>query len=79
MTEMRRGPVPRVTTWKVPLALFLVGLLVVKPVFGWLGSDSAGDWVAGILGFLSFVTFVLYLKDRPPAAGAGDRSGPPTS
>lgn len=50
---------PRVTTWKVPLALWLLGL-VVKFALSILVSDTVGNWVGGTFGFLALVTLLLY-------------------
>jgi hypothetical protein len=59
MSERRRGgPVPRVTTWKVPLALWLFGF-VVKVVLSILVNDTVGSWVGGAFGFLALVSLGL--------------------
>jgi hypothetical protein len=50
---------PRVTTWKVPLAFFLTGF-VAKVALSILVSDTVGSWVGGTLGFFAFVTTWLY-------------------
>ena len=72
--EQAGSPMPRVKTWKAPLALFLVGLFVAKPVLSLLIDDTAGNWAAGAFGFVGMVTLVLYLWDREhPAEG-----GPPS-
>lgn len=50
---------PRVTTWKVPVGLWLFGL-VVKIALSFLISDTVGSWVGGTFGFLAMVTAGLY-------------------
>jgi hypothetical protein len=49
---------PRVTTWKVPLALWLFGF-VAKVALSILVSDTVGSWVGGAFGFLGLVTLGL--------------------
>jgi hypothetical protein len=58
---------PRVTTWKVPLALFMAGF-VLKVAFSILVSDTVGSWVGGTLGFLALVAAVLYAWNQSDAA-----------
>lgn len=53
------GPVLRVTSWKVPVGLWLFGL-VVKIALSILISDTVGSWVGGAFGFLALVTGGLY-------------------
>lgn len=54
---------PRIATWKLPVALWLLGLLA-KIVVSALVSDSAGTWVGGAFGFLAVVTLLLWLAQR---------------
>lgn len=54
---------PRVTTWKVPLVLWLFGF-VAKAGLSILVSDTVGSWVGGAFGFLALVTTVLWAVTR---------------
>ncbi len=58
---------PRVTTWKLPLGLWIVGF-VLKIALSLLVSDSVGNWVGGVFGFLSVVTFALYAGSKRHAS-----------
>jgi len=61
--ERRGRPMPRVTTWKVPAALWALGF-VAKIGLSFLVSDTVGSWVGGVLGFLALGTAVLYAYSR---------------
>ena len=50
---------PKVTTWKIPVALWVAGF-IAKVIFSIVINDTVGNWVGGTLGFLAFVTFGLY-------------------
>jgi hypothetical protein len=54
---------PRVTTWKVSAALWVLGFLA-KIVFSVLVSDTVGTWIGGIFGFFAVVTLLLWLAQR---------------
>jgi len=54
---------PRVTTWKVPVALWVCGF-VTRVALSFLVSDTVGSWVGGIFGFLTVVTGGLYAFSR---------------
>ena len=60
---------PRVTTWKLPLALWLLGL--VSKLALSMVSDTLGTWVGGTFGFLSVVTLYLWSRGREARAPAG--------
>jgi riboflavin transporter FmnP len=67
---------PRVTTWKVPLALWLFGF-VVKIVLSILISETVGSWVGGTFGFLALVTSVLYAWNQSREARGQERTAHP--
>jgi hypothetical protein len=54
---------PRVTTWKIPLALWLLGF-AVKIGLSIMVDDTLGTWVGGVLGFLALVTLVMWASQR---------------
>ena len=58
---------PRVTTWKVPLALWVTGF-ILNMLLSAVVSESVARWVAGPLGFLALVTFVMYGYHREKVA-----------
>jgi hypothetical protein len=60
---------PRVRTWKVPVALWLLGFLA-KIVFSILVSDAVGTWVGGTFGFFAVVTLLHGLRIGTLAAVA---------
>ena len=57
----------RVTTWKVPLGLWITGF-VLNMVLSAVVSQSVGRWVGGPLGILALVTFVMYGYHRQKVA-----------
>ena len=61
---------PRVTTWKLPLALWLLAL-VSKLALSIMVSDTWGTWVGGTFGFLSVITLYLWSRGRQARAPAG--------
>jgi hypothetical protein len=54
---------PRVTTWKIPLALWLLGF-AAKVGLSIMVNDTLGTWVGGVLGFLALVTLVMWASHR---------------
>ncbi|RBY97496.1 hypothetical protein DQ237_00630 [Blastococcus sp. TF02-8] len=54
---------PRVTTWKVPVGLWLSGL-VAKIVLSLAVSETVGSWVGGTLGLLALVSGLLLARER---------------
>ena len=53
---------PRVTTWKVPVGLWLCGL-TAKIVLSLLVGETVGDRVGGTLGFLALVSAALLARE----------------
>ena len=54
---------PRVTTFKIPLTLWLLAW-AAKIGLSILVSDALGTWVGGALGFLAFVTLTMWALQR---------------
>jgi riboflavin transporter FmnP len=52
---------PEVTTWKLPVGLWLAGFLL-KILLSIFINDTVGNWVGGTLGFLAVVTFMLWTR-----------------
>jgi hypothetical protein len=52
---------PEVTTWKLPVGLWLAGFLL-KMLLSILINDTVGNWVGGTLGSLAAVTFFLWTR-----------------
>ena len=52
---------PEVTTWKLPVGLWLAGFLL-KILLSILINDTVGNWVGGTLGFLAVATFFLWTR-----------------
>lgn len=62
------GQMPRITTWKLPLALWLLGL-VAKIGLSVLVDDALGTWIGGALGFVGLLTFILWASQREARSG----------
>jgi hypothetical protein len=58
---------PRITTWKIPLALGLTGLILTVAL-GILVGRTIGTWVGWTFGFLAFVTAMLWVGGERPRA-----------
>jgi hypothetical protein len=64
---------PRVTTWKVPLALWLLAG-AVKIALSFLVSETVGSWAGGAIGFLALVSLVLLGRTRSREARERDQA-----
>ncbi len=51
------------TSWRVPLAFWVLGL-ACGIGFGVAGHEAAGEWIGGLLGFLTVVTLCLVARNR---------------
>ena len=54
---------PRVTTWKVPVALWVLGM-ITKVALSFFVSDIVDSWVGDFSGFLAMVAGVLFAFSR---------------